>query len=290
MTARRSFFTAAAASLAAGAALANTMNPQPLHPSGRFAGRTVAITGGNSGIGEATARAFAAEGATVFFCARREALGRQVQDSIRDAGGRATFIRADVRNEAEVAAFVRQAAGTGRLDLFFNNAGYFMDAALGQTPGPVDAMNPAHWQQTWETNVNGTLFGIKHALTAMKSTGQGGVIVNNASVSGHVAFVGNAAYAASKHAVIGLTRVAGVEAADANIRVVSISVLAADTPMLRDALRQFGMDPATVAQGFVTKRIHRADEIARAVMFLASDDATAMAAADLDLTGGYLAR
>jgi NAD(P)-dependent dehydrogenase (short-subunit alcohol dehydrogenase family) len=282
MTARRTFFTAAAATLAAGAALANTMNPQPLRPAARFAGRVVAITGGNSGIGEATARAFAAEGATVFFCARREALGRQVQDSIRAAGGQATFVAADVRDEAQVAGFIRAASAGGRLDVLFNNAGIFM------TPRPIEEIPTDNFADMLATNVTGVFFGMRAAIPLMRAQGEG-VIVNMASVAAHRGFANTAHYNASKFAVRGLTQAAAAANARHNIRIVSLSPLAVDTPMLRESFAHQGLTYAAMAPNFTTPRIMRAEEMAHAVLFLADPASSFVTGTDLDVTGGQLA-
>ena len=299
--ARRSFLSG---SLVAGAALAasalaaraNTQRPVALdgqaNPNGRFAGKAVLITGGTSGIGRTTAEAFAREGAKVVFCGRREALGREVEARIRGFGGEAAYVRADVRNDAEVKALVDAClARHGRLDIAFNNAGYFMDpkTAANLTPGPVHEMSLDHWNNIMATNASGVFYSMRHEIPVMLRQG-GGAIVNMASVSGHAAFEGMSGYAASKHAVVGLTKVAAVELAPKNIRVNSISPLAVDTPMIRDSLAFFGVSLEQAAQGSPMRRINTTDEMARAVMFLASDDASSMTGMDLDVTGAFLAK
>lgn len=301
-TERRRFLgtlgTGAALALAAGSApaRANTMRPAALdgraNPQGRFAGKAVLITGATSGIGRTAAEAFAREGARVAFCGRREQLGREVEAGIRENGGEAFYVRADVRDEAQVKALVDAcAARYGRLDIAFNNAGYFIDPRVSPdlVPGPVHEMSLAHYATMMETNARGVLFAMRHEVPAMLRGG-GGVIVNMASVSGHVAFAGMGAYAASKHAIVGLTKVAAVELADKNIRVNSISPLAVDTPMLRESLAYFKVTPEQAMAPNPVKRVNTTDEMARAVMFLASDDATSMTGMDLDVTGGWLAK
>jgi NAD(P)-dependent dehydrogenase (short-subunit alcohol dehydrogenase family) len=269
-------------------AQANTQNPpepqSQVNPNGRFAAKVVLITGATSGIGEATARAFAAEGATVHFCGRREALGEQVAQSIRDAGGKATYQRADVRVEEDVKAFVNGCIERyGRVDIAFNNAGIFM------TPAEIQDIPLDNFMDIMMTNTVGEFLCMKYEIPPMRRQG-GGSIVNMASVAGHVGFSRTAHYNASKHGIIGLTKAAAQENADHNIRINSISPLAVDTPQLRESFAFQGITYEQAAPSFVTKRIMTPEEMARAVMFLSSDDATSVTGMDLDVTGGHLAR
>lgn len=304
--ARRSMFAVLAASAtvaatdvlaaAPGHAPETLYPPEPqsgrANPGGRFAGKVVLITGATSGIGRTTAEAFAREGAKVMFCGRREALGGEVQAGVRAFGGEATYMRADVRDDAEVKALVDACvAKYGRLDIAFNNAGYFMDPKRDPEliPGPVHEMSLKHWAMIMETNAGGVFHAMRHEVPVMLSQKEG-CIINMASVSGHVAFAGMGGYAASKHAIIGLSKVAAIELADKNVRVNSISPLAARTGMIEDSLAFFKITPEQAAQGAPNKRMNTTDEMARAVMFLASDDASSMTGMDLDVTGGYLAK
>jgi len=268
-------------------ALANSLNPLPpadrVDPEGRFAGKVVAVTGGNSGIGAATVRAFAMEGARVMFCARRDALGREVEADIRAAGGDVTWMVADVRDPAQVAGFIEATVATyGRLDVLFNNAGIFM------TPAPIEDIPVDNYRDMMATNADGVFFGMKFALPVMRAQGSG-VIVNMASVAGHRGFGNTAHYNASKHAVIGLTKAAAAASARDNIRVVSISPLAVDTPMLEESFDYQGLTYEAMAPNFVTPRIMEPHEMAAGVLFLASDAATAFNGMDFDATGGQLA-
>lgn len=288
-TSRRALLTggvAAAATLAATAATANSMNPKAapsaVNTDGKFKGKVVAITGGNSGIGEATVRAFALEGAQVVFGARRDELGRNIERELREVGADVTWFQTDVRDPAQVQRFVQAATETyGRLDVLFNNAGIFM------TPNLIEDIDVENFDDMMRTNTFGVFYGMKYAIPVMKSQG-GGVIINMASVAAHRGFTNTAHYNASKHAVLGLTR-AGAQLAKENIRVASISPLAVDTPMLKESFAHQGLTYEGMTGFFVTPRIMDAHEMAEGVMFLASDQATAFNGMDMDATGGQLA-
>ncbi|MFQ6549373.1 SDR family NAD(P)-dependent oxidoreductase [Aestuariibius sp. 2305UL40-4] len=286
---RRALLTggaAVAATMAASAAAANSMNPveapSAVSPDGRFAGKVIAVTGGNSGIGAATVRAFAIEGGQVVFGARRDELGRQVEAEIREAGGNVTWVQTDIRDPAEVERFINAATDTyGRLDVLFNNAGIFM------TPALIEDIPVENFDDMMLTNVNGVFYGMKYAIPVMKAQGNG-VIVNMASVAAHRGFPNTAHDNASKHAVLGLTRT-GAQLAKDNIRVTSISPLAVDTPMLEESFEFQGLTYEGMAGFFVTPRIMDPNEMAEGVLFLASDAATAFNGMDFDATGGQLA-
>ncbi|MFK3978824.1 SDR family NAD(P)-dependent oxidoreductase [Micromonospora sp. NPDC050397] len=292
-TSRRGLLAAGAAGismagLAAGSARANTQHPpEPgrgaANPNGRFADKVVLITGATSGIGKATAYAMAREGARVFFCGRRTALGQRNQREIRDFGGEATFVRADVRREQDVAAFVDTCVRRyGRIDIAFNNAG-----VETPRPAPLHEQSIEVFEDVWRTNAAGVFLAMKHQLPHMLRQG-GGVIINTASISAEVGFATIAPYNASKHAVASLTKVAALEYADRNIRVNALAPGAVDTPMLERAAAGFGVTYEQIAQDYPIKRIVNPDEIARVVMWLASDDATAVIGTDIDASGGYL--
>ncbi len=260
------------------------LSQPPVNPDGRFAERVVLITGATSGIGEATARAFAAEGATVHFCGRREQLGQQVAQSITDAGGKATYQKADVRIEDEVKNFVDSCVQRyGKIDVAFNNAG------IESAPKTVAEQTFEDWENVMNTNARGVFLSMKYELPLMLNSG-GGSIINNTSVSAHVGFATIAPYSASKHAILSLTKVAALEYADKNIRVNSISPGAVDTPMLRRALEAWNTDFEAVKQEYPIKRIVAAEEIARAVIWLASAEPTSIVGTDIDATGGYLTK
>ncbi|WP_329087353.1 SDR family NAD(P)-dependent oxidoreductase [Streptosporangium sp. NBC_01469] len=274
--------------LGAGPATAGTRNPPGPSPGradsrGRFAGKVVLITGATSGIGQATAYEMAREGAKVFFCGRREELGHRHERAIREFGGEATYMRADVSRESDVQAFVAGCVRRyGRLDIAFNNAGIESPRAA-----PLHEQTLGDVEKVWRVNAAGVFLAMKYEIPHMLRQGAG-VIVNTASISSEVGFATISPYNASKHAVASLTKVAALEYADRNIRVNALAPGAVDTPMLERAARAFGVTYEQIAQDYPIKRIVEPQEIARVVMWLASDDATAVIGTDIDTSGGYL--
>jgi NAD(P)-dependent dehydrogenase (short-subunit alcohol dehydrogenase family) len=166
-----------------------------------FAEKVVLVTGATRGIGRATTIAFAREGANVVFCGRHEEWGEETARLAREAGGEATFVRADVRIEAEVQALVdRTASEHGRIDCAFNNAGF-------EAMAPLVEQTETNTDLSLDTNVKGVFFCLKHEIRLMKEAG-GGAIVNESSLAGLRGVPDNSLYSASKHAVIGLTKTA----------------------------------------------------------------------------------
>jgi NAD(P)-dependent dehydrogenase (short-subunit alcohol dehydrogenase family) len=272
---------AAAATIAAGSAAAQAAAAPTT--AGRFAGKRVLITGGTSGIGAATARAFAAQGAAVFICGRRENVGRQVESEIRTAGGKATYIQADVREDGQVAALVDACvAAHGGIDIGFNNAGIegpfgaFMDAPLDGTMG---------YHDTIRTNVDGVSYAMRHELRIMLPR-KAGIIINTASIAGSKGLGGNAVYAATKHAVIGLTRSVALAHGKDGIRVISVSPGAVDTPLLR---RVIGDDMEAAGRANPSGRVAQPEDIAAAVLNLAAPESSYINGADLKIDGGATA-
>lgn len=263
-------------------AASGTALPGPAAPR-RFNDKVVLITGATSGIGEATARGFAAEGAKVYFCGRREDRGSQVAASIRGAGGEATFHCADVRDETQVSDLVAGCIQTyGRLDIAVNNAGIESPRAVR-----LHEQTLADLEAVWRTNTAGVFLAMKYEIPRMLEQGSG-VVINTASISAEVGFATIAPYNASKHAVASLTKVAALEYAAEGIRVNAFAPGAVDTPMLRRAAEAFGMTYEQIAQDYPIRRIVCAEEMAAVVMFLASDDASAVIGHNLDASGGYL--
>src|SRR6059036_1702096 len=187
----------------------------------------VLITGALTGIGRATALAFAEEGARVVISGRREEAGNKLVAELRNLGGEAEFLRSDVRYEDDVRSLVdKTVARFGRLDVAVNNAG-----TEGQ-PGPVTAQSAESYAATFDTNVLGTLLSMKHELRVMLAQGSGS-IVNVSSTYGRTGGAGASVYVASKHAVEGLTKSAALEAAESGVRVNVVAPGPIDTGMLQ---------------------------------------------------------
>lgn len=270
-------------------AIANTQKPPApasgkADNNGRFKDKVVLITGATSGIGEATARAFAKEGAIVHFCGRREALGNKISQEINAQGGRSSYQKADVRNEQEVKAFVDVCVTKyGRIDIALNNAG------VEAPPKTISALSLDEWNDVIATNITGVFLSMKYEIPVMERQ-KGGIIINTASVGGHQGFANIAPYGASKAGVMSLTRTGAMELTNKNIRINSFSPGAVDTPMLRRALSSWGMSTDAAAKDYPINRLATVEEMARVVMWLSSDDATIMVGTDIDATGGYLTK
>src|ERR1044071_3682896 len=191
-----------------------------------FTNKVALVTGGTSGIGAATALAFAREGAKVVVSGRREKEGKEVVASIKKHGGEGMFVKADVSKEADVTALVKKTLTTyGRLDAPVHNAG-----VEGDVGKQTHEQSVANYRDVMDINVLGVLLSMKHEVSAMLQNG-GGSIVNNSSVAGLIGFPGVGVYVASKHAVIGLTRTAALEYATKGVRVNAVSPGAIETPM-----------------------------------------------------------
>jgi NAD(P)-dependent dehydrogenase (short-subunit alcohol dehydrogenase family) len=239
----------------------------------------VLITGALSGIGRATALAFAKDGAQIVVSGRRETEGTALEAELRSLGAEAAFIRADVRDEEEVRSLVDQTvARFGRIDAAINAAG-----TEGQ-PGPVIDQTAESYAATFDTNVLGTLLSMKHELRAMQAQGRGS-IVNISSTYGHEGAAGASVYVASKHAVEGMTKSAALEAASSGVRINAVAPGPTETGMLNRFTRTAERKAAllkTVPLG----RVGEPDEIARAVVFLASDKASFVTGQILSADGG----
>ena len=251
--------------------------------TGRFQDKVVLITGATSGIGEATARAFAAEGAKVVFCGRREALGNQVADSIRVSGGNATFVRADVRELDQVKSFVDTCMQMhGRIDIAHNNAG--IAGPFGPYAGvKIDGLEG--YRDTQATNVDGVFYAMRFEIPIMVKQG-GGVIINTASMLGSTGAGGSGVYSGSKHAVIGMTQSAAQAHAKDKVRCVTVSPGPVDTPLMQ---RATGGNLAGVAAGNPSGRLAQPSEIANLVMALSTPEASYINGSDVKIDGGATA-
>jgi NAD(P)-dependent dehydrogenase (short-subunit alcohol dehydrogenase family) len=244
--------------------------------------KIILVTGGISGIGRAAALAFARQGDTVVAAGRREAEGRALEAELKALGGEALFIRTDVRRDDEVAALVDQTiARFGRIDAAVNSAG-----TEGQ-PGPITGQTAESYAETFDTNVLGTLLSLKHEVRAMQAQGHGN-IVNVSSTFGQRGAAYASVYSASKHAVEGLTKSVALETAGTGIRVNAVAPGATQT----DMLDRFTGNEDTKAGLLATvplKRAGHVDELAGAIVFLASDQAGYMTGQVLGVDGGRLA-
>lgn len=274
-----------AAAMATGnQATANTQNSPKsqasTNPNGRFARKVVLITGATSGIGEATARAFAKEGASVFFCGRRENLGKQVESEIRRAGGEATYRQADVRQAEQVKAFVDACvAKYGRLDVAFNNAG------VDFPPHPIADTPVNEFDELMSTNARGVFLGMKYEIPYMLKAGQG-AIINTASIGGYRAFPNIVGYGASKAAIIHMTKAAAQEYG--KLRVNAILPGAIDTAMLDRVKRDWKVTEEQLVAPYPSKRVGKPEEVAALVLWLASDEASYVSGAPFSVDGGGL--
>lgn len=247
-------------------------------------GKVAIVTGASAGIGRAAALALAAEGAAVVVADLDDTRGAQVAAEINDKGGQALFVHADVSDDANVEAMVRQTVETfGGLDLAFNNAG------IEGTPAPTHECTPENWQRTLAVNLTGVWSCMRHEIPPMLERG-GGSIVNCASVAGLVGFTSIPAYTASKHGVVGLTKTAALEYAEAGIRVNAVCPGVIDTEMVeRFTGGQQEAETAMIAKEPVG-RMGRPEEIADAVVWLCSDRSSYTTGQAIAVDGGFVAR
>jgi len=248
-----------------------------------FTGKVALITGGNAGIGRATAIEFAKHGAKVVITGRREKEGHEVIAEIKALSGEAIFVKTDVAKEKDVKAMIERTLETfGRLDYAFNNAG------IEETLTPLPNQTEEAYDQIMDINVKGVWLSLKHEIPAMLKTG-GGAIVNNSSIAGLVGIAMTSVYIASKHAVIGLTKAVALEYAKQNVRVNAVAPGTIETRMFLDftgspEIKQL-LESATPIG-----RVGQPEEIARAVVWLCSDGASFVTGQTLAIDGGYTAQ
>ena len=239
----------------------------------------VLITGALTGIARATATAFAQSGAKIVVSGRHDEPGNALAAELREAGAEAEFVRADVRHEDEVRALVdKTVARFGRLDIAVNAAG------TEGKPGPAIDQTAESYAATFDTNVLGTVLSMKHELRIMQAQGSGS-IVNISSTFGHEGGAGASIYAASKHAVEGLTKSVALEAGQFGVRVNAVAPGPIQTAML-DRFTGGEEGKAHLATLNAQKRIGRSEEVASAIQYIASDAASFVTGHVLTVDGG----
>ncbi len=242
----------------------------------------VLITGALTGIGRATAVAFAREGARVVVSGRREQEGKKLEKELRELGAEVEFVKTDVRRDDDIRALIdKTVARFGRLDIAVNNAG------TEGLRGLVTEQTAESYAATFDTNVLGVLLSMKHELRVMLPQGSGS-IVNISSTYGSVGAAGASVYVASKHAVEGLTKSAALEVAGTGVRVNVIAVGTTDTGMLTRFTNTDENKAALVAT-VPLKRLATPEEIAHVIAFVASANASYMTGSSIPVDGGKLA-
>ncbi len=239
--------------------------------------KVVLITGGTSGIGKATALAFGQAGAKVVFSGRRESEGEETANLIRQSGADCMFVRSDVSSEAEVKVLIQQTVEKyDRLDCAFNNAG------IEPVLKPLHEQSIEDFDKLMSIDVRGLFLCMKYEIQQMLTQGSG-VIVNNSSMGGLIAFPRSSPYHASKHAVMGLTRSAALDYAKQGIRINAVNPGLIDTPM-QDRL---GGNSESLVAEVPMGRLGQAEEIAQTVLFLCSDAASYITGQPIVIDGGF---
>lgn len=251
----------------------------------KFEGKVALVTGGTSGIGQTTAIAFAKLGAKVVVAGRSDEDGQETVRLIQEAGTDGLFVKADLTKAAEVEALVNKAVETyGRLDCAFNNA------AVEGTLGAFIEQPEEEFDKVIASNLKSVWLCMKHEIEHMLNN-DGGAIVNTASMGGLVGFPNMAIYIASKHGVIGLTRSAALEYAKSGIRVNAVCPgVIDDTGQTNRMTSKYGQDKDDVSQQNPSGRLGKPEEIANAVLFLCSEEASFVTGHPLSVDGGYVAQ
>jgi glucose 1-dehydrogenase len=251
-----------------------------------LSGKVALVTGAAMGMGEATARLFAKAGAKVMVADINEALGNAVAQSIRDDGGEASFVLADMSSVPSIAAMVDAVVATyGRLDAAVNNAAILVESA------PIAELDEAHFDKTIAVNLKGVAFCLKYEIAQMLRQGDGGAIVNIASVNAFRPQPKSVAYNTTKHGLLGLTKTAALENGAHGIRINAVAPGTIKTPMLMDALEEIGQTEAQFASKLsLFKRFGTPDEVAQANLWLVSDHASFVTGTTLAVDAGYTGR
>ena len=251
---------------------------------GMVEGKVALVTGGGSGIGRKTAELLGREGARVLVCDLEEKGGLETVASLAQAGSEAEFLRVDVSAEDQVEAMVARCLDRfGGLDCAVNNAG------IGGPTGGLEAIALDDWNRVLAVNLTGVFLCMKAQIPVMRSAGQGS-IVNMASGAGLIATPGLAAYCASKHGVIGITRTAAIENARTGVRVNAICPGSIDTPMLRAGMAANPEVEAMILASMPIGRLGEAEEVAEAAVWLCSERASLVTGHAMGVDGGAVAR
>ena len=249
-------------------------------------GKSALVTGGASGIGRATALAFAREGARVAVADILEEAAQSTVTEIEAMGGQALAIACDVTDDDAVKAMIARAVDAfGSLDCAFNNAGIapYQVNAGGQKTADVA---PEAWRRLIDVNLTGVWLCLRHEVAQMRAQGSGGVIINTASILGLVGSATSSAYVAAKHGVVGLTKVAAADHAEDNIRVNAVCPGYIETPMTEETMRRRG---GRILARVPMARMGKAGEIAEAVVWLCSPKASFVTGVSWAVDGGYTA-
>lgn len=247
-------------------------------------GKTAIVTGGASGIGEATALLYAAYGCNVIVSDLQEEKGLLLVEKIRQSNGKAVFIKADVSKPQDCEMLVNKTvASFGSVDIAFNNAGI-----SGENNAIAD-MSIEGWNKIIAVNLNSVFYCMKYELQQMLKQGKG-VVINNSSILGQVGFVNAAGYVAAKHGVIGLTQNAALEYAARGIRVNAIGPAFINTPLLTEAGMDTDIKQSVLVPLHPIGRLGEAKEVAEMVVWLSSDKASFITGSYYPVDGGYLAR
>ncbi|WP_461055876.1 SDR family NAD(P)-dependent oxidoreductase [Spirosoma arcticum] len=254
----------------------------------RFNQKVCVVTGAGSGIGQATAFAFAREGASVLVTDMNADAGHAVVAEITAAGGKALFLAVNIADQPQVEAMVRLAVSEfGRLDCAVNCAG-----VTGGISAPTHEYPDASWAQNLAVNLTGTWYCMKAELTQMLGQAGGGTIVNVASAAGLKGHPSNIGYCATKHAIVGMTKTAALEYATKNIRVNALCPSAIETPMIMDGRLNLRNNPelrAKFTNDQAMKRMGRPDEVADVALWLCSDQSTFITGHAMAVDGGMFA-